>query len=134
MIKKVFNYLKATTWCQKWLKAEAEELYKTNEGLLALANETAETNRALLTSLTASHKNAENEQYQKLLFMGAIALQSGGMVSVPIEFIEMVQQGNYLVTTTHSEDDKVVFVKASPIDDDTQVPAIEDHDEFICSE
>ncbi len=68
-------------------------------------NKEIQEQRAIIDSLNHSlshaHQAAKNEYHEKLIWLGAFAMQAGGTVELPAEFIEALQKSNYTVNINH---------------------------------
>lgn len=84
---------------------------RENRQLLATMTAQMSVVRGLNDALGHTHEALALERYERLVFLGALALQAGGELTLPLEFIETVQGGNYSVNISPTEDKKALVIR-----------------------
>lgn len=93
---------------RRWVAGDMGEQNKQLTELLAAA-------RSVITGLNSalgkSYTDAQTENFEKLILLGAIALQSGGEIVLPNAFISAVSTGEYSVEISPSQDKDSLVIR-----------------------
>jgi hypothetical protein len=86
----------------KWVRGgdTGEKLREQKKLLETAANMIGSLNVAM----GQAHAAHQAEHYEKLYFLGAMAMREGGEIFLPTTFMEAIHDGNYFV---HIDEDKV---------------------------
>lgn len=101
MFKKLSAWLRGKLLGEKY--AEAVELLQRYRWTVEGLNE----------SLGNLHRCHQQERQEKMVYLGAIAMQSGGSFELPKAFLDTVMGGNYLLSIRPKEDGSAVVISVS---------------------
>lgn len=117
----VYSWLKSKVGLPDWVKRRfagevGEQNVKLAEGIVqqqAIIN-------GMNLAIGQAYQRAQSEHYEKLVFLGALALQSGGKIVLPRTFIDAITEGDYRVQIGPGEDNTLVITLKNPAEEQSE--------------
>lgn len=81
--------------------------------LIALLIQQESVIKSLNTALAESNEGREREYVEKKTWLGAFAMQAGGQVEMPLEFIRAIQEGDYSISVVVNNEKNALTVTLS---------------------